>query len=570
MKNQILSVALLFLCVNVFASPPVGTITSFSPSTASTGTTVIITGTGLSLTTSVKFGNVQAASFTIISGTQVNAVVPAGSSGSIEMIISGITVSKAGFLYLRTSGIITDFNGYWKTSDLNVNPVNPDNSHNMLAFTVDGITYSTGVKQYILDNNSIVYTPGNFKALPVAGISGSNTGIGVYIALAKNKDGSSGVANTAAVSDYSISKSLTDGENGLDLGTGITNLPASADLTFQIFSIDPAKISDAEPDLILTQIASPSAGNDIFSLVDASGTIVGNTKTQDMFDLPQLGTYLLDLFNITPNVAYDKGKVYSASSTGSREIRIAAFKLSDFGITAGNAAQVRALKIAPSSTSDYAFIAYNVNSINLPPNVTRSNAGTNENICGGGTSMLEVIASPSAGGVLSYVWEELAPAASDWTILTESAKYIAVNSNRLTVINPDNNAKYRVRVTETGNTNTALSPEFSITVIAPSPPTSVTIAGGSSICLNSPSQLTSSVAGGTTRFYQWQQNISGTFQNIDGANQDSYAPVINQTGSFVYRLLVSGANGCTAVTSNSATVTISGIASTTPTAVCTG
>src|SRR5689334_9146326 len=49
------------------------------------------------------------------------------------------------------TGIYTDFQAFWKTSTTNVNTVLPDSSHNLLAFTYRGQTYSTGVNNAVLD-----------------------------------------------------------------------------------------------------------------------------------------------------------------------------------------------------------------------------------------------------------------------------------------------------------------------------------------------------------------------------------------------------------------------------------
>ncbi len=63
----------------------VPSITSFTPRTARPGQTVTITGLFLSSVTSVSFGNAPAANFTIVSPTQITAVVGSvGASGSVQ------------------------------------------------------------------------------------------------------------------------------------------------------------------------------------------------------------------------------------------------------------------------------------------------------------------------------------------------------------------------------------------------------------------------------------------------------------------------------------------------------
>jgi hypothetical protein len=80
--------------------PPVAaapTIASFSPTSAPPGTTVTITGTNLTGATSVTFGGTAAASYSVVSGTSITAVVGTGSTGSVSVITAGGSATLAGF-----------------------------------------------------------------------------------------------------------------------------------------------------------------------------------------------------------------------------------------------------------------------------------------------------------------------------------------------------------------------------------------------------------------------------------------------------------------------------------------
>jgi hypothetical protein len=70
-----------------FQNVPV--ITSISPSAGPTGggTSVTITGTGLTGTTRVWFGTTQATSFTNVSDTQITAVSPTESAGRVSIVV---------------------------------------------------------------------------------------------------------------------------------------------------------------------------------------------------------------------------------------------------------------------------------------------------------------------------------------------------------------------------------------------------------------------------------------------------------------------------------------------------
>jgi subtilisin-like proprotein convertase family protein len=75
------------------------TVTSYTPAGGPAGTTVVITGTNLTGATSVTFGGIPAASYTVNSPTQITAVVPAGAvSGPISVITpNGIATSAGAF-----------------------------------------------------------------------------------------------------------------------------------------------------------------------------------------------------------------------------------------------------------------------------------------------------------------------------------------------------------------------------------------------------------------------------------------------------------------------------------------
>jgi hypothetical protein len=67
----------------------VPSITSFSPSTAYTDSVVTITGFNFTGATSVLFGGTPAASFTVASPTEIQAVVGSGSSGAVTVVTPG-------------------------------------------------------------------------------------------------------------------------------------------------------------------------------------------------------------------------------------------------------------------------------------------------------------------------------------------------------------------------------------------------------------------------------------------------------------------------------------------------
>ncbi|MFB7779511.1 IPT/TIG domain-containing protein [Streptomyces bauhiniae] len=75
----------------VAAAVPVVTAVTPDSGPTSGGTSVIITGTGFTSASAVRFGSTSAMSFTVNSATQITAVTPAGSPGGVP-----VTVTTAG------------------------------------------------------------------------------------------------------------------------------------------------------------------------------------------------------------------------------------------------------------------------------------------------------------------------------------------------------------------------------------------------------------------------------------------------------------------------------------------
>lgn len=582
--KKILTFSVGILCSLLLHAQPV--ISSYAPTSGSLGDVITINGNGFTGATQVTIGGVNALRFTVVSATQIQAQVgPRGASttGTVTVTTAGGTGTAAvtfSFV-LGTTGLITDFGGYWRTDIGAVNPIRPDTSHNLLAFTYKGIRYSTGANDAVLNSNGVSFTPASFRALPVAGIAGNTpplTTNSLFMALARKNDGRPYTLYPPAVAHLSVADILVDGANGLDLGTGVTNLPTSAILTFNIPNISPGKIDDTEPDIIITQIANPDATNDRFGFINATGTLIGNEISQNMTYLSKMGDYYLDLFRLTPNVPYNTGKPYSARppadvNDSTRPIRIIAFRLSDFGITPANASQVRALRITPSGNSDYAFVAYNTNSLNLTPTVNRNTDLSNTNVCAGGNAIMSVIATAAGGGAISYQWQLSTNNGTNWSDINNGTKYSGATEDKLIANNitgAENGHLYRVRVTESGNPGIAYSNNFTIAVSAYSSPTAVAINGGNTTtCLNNPLQLTSTLTNpGANTFYQWQVNVAGSYQDIPNAHLSSFVPPTDATGTRTYRLAVSGGGGCTPANSPAVTVTVAGISSSTPADIC--
>jgi sugar lactone lactonase YvrE len=120
-----------------YIAAPSLTIASFSPTSAGAGSIVTLTGTGLTGATAVSFGGTAATSFTVVSDTQITAVVGAGASGNVSITTPGGTVLLAGFTIIAAPNI-----SYPATQTYTVNTaitaLSPTNSGGAVPATVYG------------------------------------------------------------------------------------------------------------------------------------------------------------------------------------------------------------------------------------------------------------------------------------------------------------------------------------------------------------------------------------------------------------------------------------------------
>jgi sugar lactone lactonase YvrE len=122
---------------------PAPTVTNFAPTSALAGATVTIRGTNFTGTTQVQFGGVNAAAFTVVSATEITAVVAAGgASGNVSVTTPAGTGNLAGFTFL-TPPVITTFT--------------PATGQAGTSITVNG-NFFTGVTDVKIGNQSVPFT----------------------------------------------------------------------------------------------------------------------------------------------------------------------------------------------------------------------------------------------------------------------------------------------------------------------------------------------------------------------------------------------------------------------------
>jgi len=543
---------MLFITTGIYAQVP--TVTSFSPTVVTQKSVVTITGTNLTSVTAVKFGGTAAASFTATT-TSITAIVASGTTGVISLTYASGTVStSANITYVAPANtastaavtrVMTDWGGYWSSTTTSADVLRqPNTHHNLTGFTVNnGTTYSTGVDDGTLSTKlggSNMYTHSDFRALPVNNISGI-TGQASYLAMGSLIDGSVSTATYTApgVAGLRVKDVLIDGAKGLDLGTGVTNLSASAVLSFNVNSIVPAKIIDNEPDILITQIASPTSVTDLYYFTDAAGNIVGNPISANLSSINAVGTYRLDLFTLATNSSYATVTPSGfGENNNTRDIRMIAFKLSEFGITSTTAPSITQFKCIPGGDSDTAFTAYNAASFVIPAPVITSQPASQVVCTGTGSATFSVTAT---GTELSYQWKKNGIDIPNATSASYTVESTAANI-----------AAYSVVVTN--ESGSVVSQIAYLNTLITAQPASVTTCQATATTL-------SIAANGAGLTYQWYSNTSNNTTNstlITNATLASYTPAVNASGITYYYCVINNNNtACAKVTSNIVSVNVS-------------
>ncbi len=130
------------------------------------------------------------------------------------------------------------------------------------------------------------------------------------------------------------------GVKGLNIGTGIANLPAG-NMSFNVSRINPLNIGDGIPDILVTQIADPSGSTDGYSFIDASGTIIGHKKNIAFTSITPVANWTADFYEASSNPL----TLAAGYTNTDRPLRLWAADLSDFGITSTNYSAIQKFTI---------------------------------------------------------------------------------------------------------------------------------------------------------------------------------------------------------------------------------
>ena len=237
-----------------FSEAAAPTITSFTPTTSATGTTITITGTNLLGATAVSFGGTAANSFSVISSTSISAVVNAGNCGSVNVTTLGGIATKTGFTY--TLPTPTASVTLQPTCSVSTGTISVSSSITGLTFSINGTTYT---------NNTGIFT---------------SLAVGSYSLTAKNIYGCLSNAATLTVNAQPITPTAPiasqTAQPSCTVATGtvsLTGLPASG--TWTVTTAGGATISGSGTSANFSSLAT---GTYTFTVSNGSCTSVASSS----------------------------------------------------------------------------------------------------------------------------------------------------------------------------------------------------------------------------------------------------------------------------------------------------
>ncbi len=460
-----------------------------------------------------------------------------------------------------TAQLWTDFGGFWTSSDLSPNATQPDNSHKLLAFLYNGTIYSTGVNDNTLNSNNVTFTPGNWRALPITSVASGScpppSSDAYLVMLGQLYDGVDDGGSTPApfetelngcASPETLSAFLTDGTRGLDIGTGLANIPAGTSLTFTFSTngITLANIADGVPDILITQLASPGGTQDELAILDGSGNIVGNVIDINQSNTTSIGTWRADFYYRNGDIRNDGG----VTANGERDIRYLTFQLSDFGIDGTNYQQAVSLRWTASGSSDPAFFAFNEPSISIPTQVTILNPANQASSVESGyaiTPSYEVAIQDNQGLTVQEAGQVITASIYQGTGSLQGTLSATTNASGIATFSDLKIIGYGNHILQFSYSSLTPATSAIVTVNCQNPSDGGTIGSAQSLCSGvTPALLVESQApGGTIQGiieYQWQSSTTSAiagFADIPGATAASYQPgLLNQTTWFIRKIKV--------------------------------
>jgi|GEM_PF-2014877 len=278
------------------------------------------------------------------------------------LLLSLSTLSTLPLQGQNVTHIYTSFDGGWSSGvdNLNSTPTNTDSF--LLGFTVDDVTYSTGWDDELLETlHGSDFLPAVYNALPGGNLGSKQTG--TYVGIPYLWEGVpqlGGGANTGyqTLPHTQLNYYLTEGKQGLNLGTAVFNISANQHASYPIETINPDELTDpTAPAIVVTQMGDPSTRADIFQFVDEDGNVVGNAVSVILAGIDPVGEQVWAFFNANTFSYASTQPGSNPPAENTRDTRLRTFSLSDFGLNESNYGDVTRFIHQPSGDSDIAFIA---------------------------------------------------------------------------------------------------------------------------------------------------------------------------------------------------------------------
>ncbi|WP_026755299.1 T9SS type A sorting domain-containing protein [Sediminibacter sp. Hel_I_10] len=391
MLKRLSAVMLLLSTTSLMAQ----TVSNVFPTRVTTKSTVTVTGSGFTPSTSVSISGISTNNFTFVSANEMSFDISTTGNDDItaNLLVSGVDtdidieyiaptakILKNGETsnVTKITEIFTTYNGFWRSSQWKADPTNqslkPNTRHDLLAFTYNGVTYSTGVDDALLTSNEVEFSTQLFYAYTTNGVDGITQGAN-YIAMADLIDGEVGegtAVTSPEIAGATIYDVLIDGVNGLDLGTGVTNFNQTSDVQFYSSGGQLGAIDDDIPDFLISQIAN-AGSTDIYYYADSEENVVGRPLKLTILQEGAsdgdalLAEWRLDLYNLSSGASYGVATPQSLAFSNSEErpLRMAAFKFEDFEISPDNIDAINNINMVAGGTADLAFLAYNRGSFDI-------------------------------------------------------------------------------------------------------------------------------------------------------------------------------------------------------------
>lgn len=274
----------------------------------------------------------------------------------IVAVLSGLTCGHT-LAQEAVSELWTNYgvSGFWHSE---TNTEKMDNDAIVLGFKCGETIFSTGVNDAAMEASlgSDGFTPLSFESIPIPSVTAS--GGQYYKGAAWDGDLENSTPATSIDAD-SLATYLTDGDQGLNVTTGINNIPEMLLTYLPADAPNADKMGDGIPDFLFSQIAWTGGVEEKIFLSDSDGDILGDTITLTFSDW--VTKWFADGWTINSG--------NNATTKADRPMYLTCIELSDFNLSTDDVANIAAINVKTSGSSDPAFFAYNSVSFGLSGDV---------------------------------------------------------------------------------------------------------------------------------------------------------------------------------------------------------